>query len=78
MKAYQAQAERALESNDTLAWMIGSYVARGFHDPRKYPRKPVFATKKQTTTMTDSDMKNAMREFAERHNREVNAGAHNP
>ena len=78
LKAHQAQRNMTLEQYDSLAWMIGSYAARGYHSPKSYPKKPVFTTIKKQNDMTSDDMKSVMRNFADRHNKEVSANGHNP
>jgi hypothetical protein len=52
-----------------LAWLIGSYVAHGFHDPKHYPKKPnAVAQIKPKGTMDDDDIKDALTAFAQAHN----------
>lgn len=71
IKAHEIAQKRAVEDADVLAWLIGSYVAHGFHDPRHYPKKPnaVTQTKPQPKSiMGDEDIKDALVVFAQAHN----------
>jgi hypothetical protein len=61
--------ERAIEDVDVLAWLIGAYVAHGFHDPKHYPKKPnAVVQTKPKGTMDDDDIKDALTVFAQAHN----------
>ena len=71
IKAHEISQKRAIEDADVLAWLIGSYVAHGFHDPKHYPKKPsaVVQTKPLPKgTMGDDDIKDALTVFAQAHN----------
>jgi hypothetical protein len=71
IKAHEIAQKRAVEDADVLAWLIGSYVAHGFHDPKHYPKKPnVVARAKPLPkgTMDDDDIKDALTVFAQTHN----------
>ena len=71
IKAHETAQKRAAEDADVLAWLIGSYVAHGFHDPKHYPKKPnVVAQAKPLPkgTMDDDDIKDALTVFAKAHN----------
>jgi hypothetical protein len=70
IKAFVEGQNRVLEGHDTLAWMIGSYVAQGYHNPKKYPKKPdmVKTKPRMTAPMEDDDIKAILTTFAQVHN----------
>lgn len=69
IKAHETARKQAMLDADALAWMIGSYVAHGFHDPKHYPKKPnMVVQEKPKGTMDDDDIKDALTVFAQAHN----------
>lgn len=47
----------AHQDMDVLAWRIGGYTMRGFHAPRRYPRKPSTRQQQIPDAMTEEEMK---------------------
>ena len=69
IKAHETAQKQAMLDADALAWMIGTYVAHGFHDPKHYPKKPNMVEKPLPKgTMDDDDIKDALTVFAQAHN----------
>jgi hypothetical protein len=62
-----------LDYLDALAWMIGVYSARAFHDPKHYPKKANLVETKQSAQsvqydMDEESMKTILTGYAEIHN----------
>lgn len=58
---------------DALAWMIGVYSARAYHDPKHYPKKANLVETKQSAQsdqhdMDEESMKTILTGYAEIHN----------
>lgn len=69
MTAFSANIKREIEHKDILAWMIGNYVACGYHNPKKYPKKPTMSKEAlPDKEMGEDDMKTVLTTFAEIHN----------
>lgn len=71
MSAHNFNIQRQLEVADMQAWMIGYYTARGYHQPKDYPEKPMFIQKPlkpNDTEMTAEDMEDRLSMFADIHN----------
>lgn len=69
LMAHTATLNSQLEGYDTLAWMIGSYVAQGYHQPKKYPKKPdMVKIQKPIKEMDEAGIKDSLIAFAELHN----------
>ena len=76
MAAHAKQEEQRmsrLDNLDALAWMIGVYSARAFHDPKHYPQKANLVETKQPIQpgqedMDEDNMKTILTGFAEIHN----------
>jgi hypothetical protein len=69
IKAFSESQNRAMERLDTLAWMIGNYVAQGHHQPKKYPKKPdMVKIQKPIKEMDEAGIKDSLIAFAELHN----------
>ena len=65
LKAHEKQQRTANERADLLAWMIGSYVAQGYHQPKKYPKKPRMIEVKLPDEPEDEEiMKSKLEAFA--------------
>lgn len=78
LKAHEANIKREREQEDRSAWMAGFYNARAYHQPKKYPQKPVFSEPVQAAEkMTDDDMKAVMAGFMDRHNKAVRVNGDN-
>ncbi|MGI6239178.1 MAG: hypothetical protein ACOYI5_06080 [Christensenellales bacterium] len=63
---YEAAREGALERLkllDTLAWLIGQYVAMAMNAPRKYPAQP---NRVRRAAATDEEMRRVMEGIARR------------
>ena len=75
LNAFSKGIRRGFEGHDDLAWMIGSYVAHGFHDPKKYPKKPCMV-KREIPLKGNDDVKDALMMFADTHNKGVANGGH--
>lgn len=72
LSAHTANRKRHEKELDLLAWMIGDYTARGYHEPKKYPRSPNKI--KDTAPMADmeeEDLKTVLSAYAELHNETV-------
>jgi len=79
MTAFASQQRKLLERLDTLAWMIGSYKAQAYHQPRKYPNKPSMVKTEnkprlESEPLDEEIMKTILTAYAEVHNQieEVN------
>ena len=69
LKAHAARQQTAMERMDMLAWMTGVYAAKGYHDPKKYPKRPNLIEKPRATDAMDEDtMKTVLTAYAEIHN----------
>lgn len=71
IKAREIAQKQATQDADALAWMIGSYVAHGFHDAKHYPKNPNMVVREKPLpkgTMDDDDIKDALTVFAQAHN----------
>ena len=71
IKAYSEAQNRAMERIDALAWMVGSYTAQGYHQPKKYPKKPDMVKTKAKLLDEPEDeelMKDKLTAFASIHN----------
>ena len=76
MTAHSRQEEQRtsrLDTLDKLAWMIGVYSARAYHDPKHYPKKANLTETKQSAQSAQSDMdeesmKTILTGYAEIHN----------
>jgi hypothetical protein len=70
IEAYSANLQNKIEQMDTLAWMMGSYNAHAYHDPKKYPRKPSMTKNKvkMGEPMPEESMKDMLEVFALIHN----------
>ena len=69
LKAFSVTQKVVLENYDILAWMIGSYVAHGHHDPKHYPRKPEMIKKEvKIKVMDEESIKETLTTFATIHN----------
>jgi hypothetical protein len=69
LKAHAKAQREELERVDLTAWMIGSYVAQGYHQPKKYPKKPSMIEKEiKIETEEPEIMKNKLMTFATIHN----------
>lgn len=71
IRALGAERNSASEQLDLLAWMIGRYCAKGYHEPNKYPRKPEIIEVKQlipSDEMDEDSMKTILTAYAEVHN----------
>lgn len=71
IRALGAERNSASEQLDLLAWMIGRYCAKGYHEPNKYPRKPEIIDTKQpipSDEMDEDSMKTILTAYAEVHN----------
>lgn len=70
--AYRANVNQRLEADDAFAWMVGAYVAQGFHQPKRYPKKPnmvkVQKPKPKKAHMDDDSMKAMLEVFAKTQN----------
>jgi hypothetical protein len=76
LMAHTATLNSQLEGYDTLAWMIGSYVAQGYHQPKKYPKKPdMVKVKQKTKPMDEESIRDTLIAFAEIHN-EIEGAKH--
>ncbi len=71
IRALGAERSAKNEQLDLLAWMIGRYAAKGYHEPNKYPRKPEIIDTKQpipSDEMDEDSMKTILTAYAEVHN----------
>jgi hypothetical protein len=71
IRALGAERSAKNEQLDLLAWMIGRYAAKGYHEPGKYPRKPEIIDTKQSIPsdeMDEDSMKTILTAYAEVHN----------
>lgn len=71
IRALGAERNSASEQLDLLAWMIGRYCAKGYHEPNNYPRKPEIIDVKrpiQSDEMSEESMKTILTAYAEVHN----------
>lgn len=71
LRAHRASENQRIEGYDTLAWMIGNYVAQGYHQPKKYPKKPDMVKAqgyKPAMDMDDENIKTVLTAYAEMHN----------
>ena len=71
LRAHRVTANQRMEESDALAWMIGSYVAQGYHQPKKYPKKPDMVKIqdiKPGKDMDDENIKTVLTAYAEIHN----------
>lgn len=70
--AHRITSDEITKRDDTLAWMIGGYVARGMNNPRKYPKKPdmvrVNNNPDNALPMDDDGMQTLLTAYAEVHN----------
>lgn len=62
-----------LDNLDVLAWMIGMYSARAYHDPKHYPKRANLVETKQSAQlaqydMEEDNMKTILTGYAEIHN----------
>jgi len=72
--AFSASIKRGLEGYDDLAFMVGSYVAHSFHDPKKYPKKPCMVKRDIRIVPEQDDVKGTLMAFVETHNEVVKNG----
>jgi len=71
LRAHRVTANQRMEESDALAWMVGSYVAQGYHQPKKYPKHPDMVTVKDAKPvieMDDENIKTVLTAYAEIHN----------
>ncbi len=68
LKAFAAKKRRELELTDTLAWLIGQYVAIGVNAPKKYPNRPNIVGHSSQAT-NDAQIKEAFQRMAGRSER---------
>ncbi len=74
IEAHAANMRTANERLDLLAWMIGSYTAHAYHQPKKYPKRPSILSQVESKALSpdvqmDSDiMKTVLTAYAEIHN----------
>lgn len=69
IRASGAERNTASENLDLLAWMIGHYSAKAYHEPNKYPKKQIFFEHKAEPREMDEDsMKEILGAYAEIHN----------
>lgn len=66
LTSFAADRRGRLERIDLTAWLIGRYAALGWHNPRRYPRRPE-AIRPANPEMSDAEMKDALLEFAKGH-----------
>ena len=70
----EEQRTSRLDTLDKLAWMIGAYSARAYHDPKHYPKKANLTETKPSIqpgnemSMDTESMKTILTGFAEIHN----------
>jgi hypothetical protein len=69
----EEQRMSRLDNLDALAWMIGVYSARAYHDPKHYPKKANLVETKQSAKsaqrdMDEESMKTILTGYAEIHN----------
>lgn len=53
-----------MEKFDTLNYVLGKYIAYAFHEPKKYPKKPLLVKQErinESSVMTDEEMERVMR-----------------
>ena len=71
IRALGAERSAKNEQLDLLAWMIGRYASKGYHEPGKYPRKPEIIDIKQSIPsdeMDEDSMKTILTAYAETNN----------
>lgn len=74
LKANRRKRSQFMKDQDSLAWMIGLYVGKSYHQPKKYPDRPEFYREPDELPDDDEDemqedaMKSAIIGFAEIHN----------
>ena len=70
----EEQRMSRMDNLDALAWMIGVYSARAYHDPNHYPKRANLVETKQSiqpgneVSMDTENMKTILTGFAEIHN----------
>ena len=77
LKAFAKSQKATLEGFDTLAWLIGYYVAQGLNNAKKYPKKPSMVKRDLVICeMEEDNMKDILTVFAEIHNKGVENANH--
>lgn len=65
MKAHMNNVRREAEQLDLLAWLIGSYAAHAYHEPKKYPTRPRYIrADTENNKMSDDEMKRFMQKLS--------------
>lgn len=71
IEAFHVNQSRQSKQMDTLAWMIGLYAAKGYHEPKKYPKKPNIIDDNpsvQADGMDEDTIKTILEAYAQTHN----------
>jgi hypothetical protein len=46
---------------DRMNWLLGGYVLKAYHSPKKYPKKPILETKKKHRVQTWKEAENNLK-----------------